>query len=131
MRLAITALLFLGGVFFLFMGTGFMLDPAVTGGDFGLEPKGVQGLSTIRGDMTAVFWVTGGCMIWGAWKRNGDPLIASAAIMATVFMGRCVSLAMDGTYTAWQMPMAVEALTVGLCLVGWKMLPHHDLMEEG
>ena len=131
MRLTITALLFVGGLFFLYIGTGFILDPSVTGGDFGLTPKGNQGLSTIRGDMTAIFWVTGGCMIWGAWKRNGDPLIASAAIMGVVFLGRCVSAAMDGTYEAWQMPMAVEALTVILCLIGWKLLPHHDLTEDG
>ena len=131
MRLAITALLFVLGLFFLYLGTGFIFDPAVTGPDFGITPKGTQGLSTIRGDMTAIFWVTGGCMIWGAWKRNGDPLIASAAIMGTVFLGRCVSLAMDGTYEGWQMPMAVEALTVALCLSGWRLLPHHDLTEEG
>lgn len=130
MRLAITALLFVGGLFFLFMGTGFLFDPAVSGGDFGLTPKGVQGLSTIRGDLTAVFFVAGGCMIWGGWKRNGDPLIAAAAIMGTVFLGRCVSVALDGTYEGWFLPMTIEALTVLLCLAGWKLLPHHNLTEE-
>lgn len=131
MRLVITALLFVLGLFFLYLGFGFILDPSVTGSEFGLSPKGTQGLSTIRGDMTAIFWVTGICMIWGAWKRNGDPLIASALIMGVVFAGRCVSLAMDGMYEAWFMPMAIEALTVVLCLAGWKVLPHHDLREEG
>lgn len=131
MRLVITALLFVLGLFFLYIGTGFLLDPSVAGGDFGLTAKGTQGLATIRGDMTAIFWVTGICMIWGAWKRNGDPLVASALLMGIVFFGRCVSAAIDGTYEAWTMPMAVEALVVVLCLVGWRLLPHHDLREEG
>lgn len=131
MRLVITALLWVLGLFFLYIGAGFMFDPSVAGGDFGLGARGAQGLATIRGDMTAIFWVTGICMIWGAWKRNGDPLVAAALLMGIVFAGRCVSLALDGTYEAWFMPMAVEALTVVLCLAGWKLLPHHDLREEG
>ena len=131
MRLVITALLFLLGLFYLYMGFGFILDPSVTGGEFGLTPNGTQGLSTIRGDMTAIFWVTGICMIWGAWKRNGDPLIASALIMGVVLTGRCVSLVADGAYPAWFVPMSVEALTVALSLIGWRVLPHHDLREQG
>jgi hypothetical protein len=131
MRLVITALLLLLGIIFLLLGTSFLFDPVNMGGKFGLAAPGAQGLATIRGDMTAIFWVTGICMIWGAWKRNGDPLVASALLMGIVFLGRCVSAALDGTYEAWFMPMAVEALTVALCLAGWKLLPHHDLREEG
>lgn len=131
MRLIVTALLFVLGLLFLYIGVGFLLDPSVAGGDFGLSPKGPQGLSSIRGDMTSLFWVTGICMIWGAWKRNGDPLVAAALLMGIVFAGRSVSLALDGTYEGWFMPMSVEALTVALCLIGWKLLPHHDLREEG
>ncbi len=131
MRLIVTALLFVLGLLFLYLGAGFILDPSVTGSDFGLSARGAQGLSTIRGDMTAIFWVTGICMIWGAWKRNGDPLVASALIMGIVFTGRLVSVALDGPYEGWHLPMAVEALTVVLCLIGWKLLPHHDLREEG
>lgn len=131
MRLAITALLFVGGLFFIYMGVGFLLDPEVAGASFGIAAKGTQGLSSIRADLTALFWVGGGCMIWGAWKRNGDPLVASAALMGVALMARCVSLALDGTYDGWMLPMGIEALTVVLCLIGWKLLPHHDLREEG
>ncbi|ABC64199.1 DUF4345 family protein [Erythrobacter litoralis] len=131
MRLVITALLFVGGLFFLFTGTGFLLDPSVTGADFGLEANGARGLSSLRADLTAFFWVGGGCMIWGAWKRNGDPLIASAALFAIALLGRAVSMIADGPYEGWWLPMAVEAITVIVCLVGWQMLPHHDLTQEG
>ncbi|GAA4044230.1 DUF4345 family protein [Parerythrobacter jejuensis] len=130
MRLVLTALLFVGGLFYLFMGTGFLLDPATSGGDFGLKPDGAQGLSSIRADLTAFFWVAGGCMIWGAWKRNGDPLLASAALMGVALLGRVVSILIDGSYAGWQAPVLVEAATVLLCLTGWKLLPHHALNED-
>jgi hypothetical protein len=131
MRLIVTALLFVGGLFFVFMGAGFLLDPATASTDFGLQPVGTRGLSSIRADLTAFFWVGGGCMIWGAWKRNGDPLVASAALFGIALLGRLVSLFADGSYQGAAFPMAVEALTVLLCLVGWRMLPHHDLREDG
>ena len=131
MRLVITALLFVGGLFFVYMGVGFIVDPVVTGADFGLFTDGAQGLSSIRADLTAFFWVSGGCMIWGAWKRSGDPLAVSAALFGIALLGRIVSVLVDGTYEAFIVPMAVEAITVVLCLIGWKLLPHHDLTEEG
>lgn len=130
MRLALTALLFVGGLFYVFMGIGFLTDPAVSGGDFGLTPDGAQGLSSIRADLTAFFWVAGGCMIWGAWKRNGDPLLASAALFAVALLGRTVSIMADGSYAGWQAPMMIEAATVILCIMGWKLLPHHALNED-
>ena len=130
MRLLVTALLFVAGLFFVVTGTGFLLDPAVAGGDFGIGASGAQGLSSIRADLTAFFWVGGLCMIWGAWKRNGDPLLVSAALFAVALLGRAVSLMADGSYEGWWLPMGVETFTVLLCLAGWKLLPHRELTAE-
>lgn len=124
MRLIVTALLFVLGLLFLYLGAGFILDPSVTGSDFGLSARGAQGLSTIRGDMTAIFWVTGICMIWGAWKRNGDLLLVPAAIFGIALFGRIVSIFADGTYPGFWSPMLVEAVAVILSLVGSRVLPH-------
>ncbi|MDC0886975.1 DUF4345 family protein [Altererythrobacter sp.] len=130
MRLVLTALLLVGGLFYVFMGIGFITNPATTGGDFGLSANGAQGLSSIRADLTAFFWVAGGCMIWGAWKRNGVPLLASAGLFAVALLGRTVSIFIDGSYDGWQAPMLIEAATVLLCMMGWKLLPRHALKEE-
>ena len=123
MGLVLSAVLFVVGLFYLFVGAGFLVNPVAAAADFGLAAQGPHGLSTLRADMTAFFYIGGGGMIWGAWKRRGDPLLISAALFAVAFIGRCVSLVADGSYTNWIAPMVVEAVTVLLCLVGWWFLP--------
>ncbi|NVE95792.1 DUF4345 family protein [Altererythrobacter lutimaris] len=124
------ALLLLGGIFYIGLGAGFLLDPASNGPDFGVIPDGAKGLSSIRGDFTAFFWVSGGCLIIGAWKRYGDMLLVTAALMGTVLLGRTVSLAVDGSYDGWWTPMLAEAITVILALIGSRVLPHHIMGDS-
>lgn len=63
MIVMLRALLFVGGLFYVLMGVGFLLDPAGSGADFGIAPQGTMGLASIRADMTAFFLVAGGCLI--------------------------------------------------------------------
>lgn len=123
MIIALRIALALLGVLFVSMGFGFLTDPVAAGGDFGLVADGAQGLSSIRADFTAFFWVSGGAFLLGAWKRNGDMLLVTAALMGITLAGRGVSLALDGTYDAWFLPMTVEALAVILALIGSRVLP--------
>lgn len=111
-------LLALLGALFVLVGSQFLLTPVAMGGDFGLIPDGNGGLSTIRGDLTAFFWVSGGALLYGVWKQRGDALYVTAALMGIVFCARCLSLALDGFYEGWAPPMAIEAVTVILCLFG-------------
>ncbi|NTZ43148.1 DUF4345 family protein [Altererythrobacter sp. SALINAS58] len=124
MRLILTALLFVAGLFFVFLGIGFLLTPASSAEDFGLATSGVEGLATIRADMTAFFIVAGACMIWGAWRRKGDPLLISAALFAIAFVGRAINAIAVEPYDGFWAPMLVEALAVALCLAAYRMLPH-------
>ena len=118
LRIALTLL----GALFLFMGTTFLIDPSGQGADFGLSPIGNQGLSSIRADFTAFFWVSGFSLLIGVWKGRGDLLLVGAALMGITVSGRAMSLALDGTYEGWYQPMAVEALTVVLALAAYKAL---------
>ena len=115
---ALRVILALLGALFLFVGAQFLIDPVTTGGDFGLTPNGNAGLSTIRADMTAFFWVSGGALLYGVWKQRGEAFYVTAALMGIVFCARCLSLVLDGTYEGWLPPMAIEAVTVILCLFG-------------
>jgi len=130
MRLLLSALLFVMGLFYLFVGAGFLVNPVAAGLDFGLTAERAQGLSTIRADMTAFFYVGGGAMIWGAWKRRGDPLLVSAALFGIAFIGRLVSYIVDGPYKAWTGPMIIELVTVIVCLVAWWVLPVRKPVSE-
>ena len=79
MRFVLTALAMIGGIVFTLIGLGFFFQPDSTGANFALLPDGVPGLAVMRADMTAFFVVGGGCLIWGAWKRNGELLLVPAA----------------------------------------------------
>ena len=66
----------------------------------------------LRADFPALFFVGGGAMIWGAWKRNGDLLLVPAAIFGIALFGRLVSVFADGTAPGFWFPMMVEAAAV-------------------
>lgn len=102
MRWILTALIFLFGLFDLFMGLNFLFNPQATATGFGLEATGTQGMSTLRADFAAFFGVVAICMMLGAWRRNGDLLLVPAALMGTAVTVRAISLALDGTYPGWQ-----------------------------
>lgn len=130
MFVLLRAVLFVGGLFYVLMGLGFLLDPVGSGADFGIAPQGTTGLASIRADMTAFFLVAGGCLIWGAWARKGDPLLVSAALMAIALIGRLVTLALDGPHDLFWQPMLVEGITVILALIGSRVLPHTAFEPE-
>ena len=129
MRFVLTALVYLSGLFCLFLGIGFLLDPAGSAAQLAVKPDGVAGLSTIRADFTGIFLVTGLAMLWGAWRRNGDLLLAPAVFYAVAFTGRAIDLAVNGAYLDFFRPMAVEAFWAVLLLAAWRVLPHHRIEE--
>lgn len=124
MRFVLTAILMLGGIVFVLIGLGFLIQPEDSAAGFGLAGRGAQGLSTLRADMTAFFVVGGVAMIWGAWKRNGELLLVPAALFGIAFAGRAVSLVVDGFYEGWWTGMTVEALVVALSVAASRVLPH-------
>ncbi len=130
MRLILTALIFLVGLFDLFMAFNFLLNPQATAAGFiGLAPIGTQGLSSLRADFTAFFGVTAVCMMLGAWRRNGDLLLVPAALMGVVAIVRALSLTLDGAYPGWPVLMAGEIVHVVLLVAAWRVLPHHKIEE--
>lgn len=124
MRIVLTALIFVGGLFFLATGAGFLFDPVGSGASFGLVGQGPTGLAVLRADMTAFFVVGAVCMMIGAWRRNGDLLLVPAGLFGIALLGRCVSIAVDGTEPGFWLPMTVEAATVIVLLIASRVLPH-------
>lgn len=129
MRMILTAALFLCGLFNLFLGVSFLIDPVRLGAGFNLSPVGAGGLAVLRADMTAFFLVAGGCQLWGGWRRNGDLLLVPALLFGIALTGRAISAALDGTAPGFAMPMAVEAAQVILAIAAWRVLPHHRISE--
>lgn len=124
MRLVLTALIFAQGLLFLLLGLSFLIMPLAAVSDFGLSADGAKGLAVLRADFPALFFVGGGAMIWGAWKRNGDLLLIPALLFGIALFGRCVSVLADGDYDRFWFPMLVEAVAVVLTLTASRVLPH-------
>jgi hypothetical protein len=129
MRLILTGLMFLFGLFNLFLGMSFLLNPVAMGEGFHLAPVGLGGMAVLRADMTAFFLVAGGCQLWGGWRRNGDLLLVPIALFAFAFSGRAVSALVDGAITGFWFEMSIEALQVVLGIAAWRLLPHHQIDE--
>lgn len=129
MRLILTALVFLFGMFDLFMAASFLFNPVEAGAGLGIAAPALQGLSTMRADFTAFFGVIAVCMMIGAWRRNADLLLVPAGLMGTALTVRAIGLAIDGPYPGWPVPMTVEALHTILLFAAWRVLPHHKIEE--
>ncbi|WP_209348758.1 DUF4345 family protein [Pontixanthobacter sp. CEM42] len=124
MRLFLTAIIFLGGLLFCFLGLSFLIWPESQGADFGITATSNTGIGAIRGDMTAYFAITGLSMLYGAWKRNGDILLIPAFMLGVTLFGRIITMFVNGTDDEFFMPMIVEALFIVVTLLGSRILPH-------
>lgn len=129
MRLILTALVFLAGLFSAFMAISFLTGPGQAAAGLGISSTGAAAISTIRADFTSFFGVAAACMMWGAWRRNADLLLVPALLYGTALAGRTVDLVVSGPYPGWPVSMVVEAAILLLMLAAWRMLPHHRLDE--
>ena len=80
MHVILSAILLALAILDLVIGTGFLIDPGSSGADFGLAIVSMHGESTLRGDMTAFFYVTALSLAWGGWKRRGDVLLPALGL---------------------------------------------------
>lgn len=128
-RLILTALIFLLGLFDLFMAAAFLFTPPAGAAILGVGAATAAGWSTIRADFTAFFGVAALCMMVGAWRRNGDLLLVPGLLFGVALACRALDLALAGAYAGWPQPMAVEALHVIVLAAAWRILPHHRVAE--
>ena len=126
MKIALRIVLALGGLLLLYMGFGFLTDPVSSGADFGLTVDGAHATTSVRSDFTAFFGVSGAAFLWGAWKQHGSALIFGAALMLVTLAARLVSLAVDGSFEGYYVPMIVEAVLGFGGLAGAKILPEDN-----
>ncbi|WP_299194458.1 DUF4345 family protein [uncultured Erythrobacter sp.] len=124
MKIALRIVLALGGLLLLYMGFGFLTDPVSAGADFlGLAVEGAHATTSVRSDFTAFFGVSGAAFLWGAWKQYGAALVFGAALMLVTLAARLVSLAIDGSFDGYIVPMVVELVLGVAGLLGAKILP--------
>jgi hypothetical protein len=107
------------------LGLGAMFNPMGMLDKFAVEPQGIHGLNTIRGDIGGLLLCNVIMMVMGVWRNNTTWFLAVAVIMCTVAFGRLIGFVMDGIETA-----VAPALVVELVIAGVMLFAHQRLASE-
>lgn len=122
-RIGARVLLGVVGALALLIASRFWLAPNETAAQFALTPNGAAGTGTIRADMAAFFAATGGLSLLAAVRREGRWLWPVLLILALALAGRALNLLLTGGGPGVIPPMVVEAVLIGITLLGMRVLP--------
>lgn len=121
MSVIVRGLIGLLSLLYLSLAGQFLFTPLDAAANFAITPVGIQGMASLRADFGAYFLVTSGSMLWGAIANRPALYWVAIAILGLTFLGRGFSLIMDGAGVGPYQPMAVEAVTTVLLLIGMKV----------
>ena len=109
----------LQGTAALFVAVNVWLDPLTIPAQLGLSPLGDLGLSTIRGDIGALFGGSGLFMLAAAYRAESRFVVPPLVFLSLALAARTYSLAMTGASPELFEPMAVEGVTIVLLLAAY------------
>lgn len=112
----------LQGAAALFIAVNVWLDPLTIPGQLGISPLGDLGLSTIRGDIGALFGGSGLFMLAAAYRAESRFVVPPLVFLSLALGARTYSLAMTGASPELIQPMAVEGVTIVLLLAAFAIL---------
>lgn len=111
------------GLLFAALGFGFWLAPEQAAARFAVEPLGLVGLSTLRGDFGGVFLGLSALCLIGAWSRRRGLLAAAAVVLGSIVIGRLLGAAATGS-TAGLIPnLPVELVGLAALVACVRSLP--------
>lgn len=124
----------LWAAYFLVLGVRGLIDPGVYADNLGVSLDGVYGASTIRGDVSAFFIVSGVFALLGALpfrdgrRRRHNWLLVPASLFAVALIGRGIALLSGGASDPGiTTAMIAEAVSVVLLLATWRVLGQRRL----
>ena len=117
MDLTLKVLAGLFALLFIFMGAGFMLDPAGNAANLAVTPLGEHGLNTLRGDLGGLFLASAALILLGVIQSKGEWLVAVAIFMLFIAAGRVIGFTIDGnpaeaTVVAFGFEIVIAALLI-------------------
>lgn len=113
------------GLIFAALGFGFWLAPERAAGRFSIEPLGLEGLSTLRGDFGGVFLGLAILCLAGAWSRRRGLLAAAAVLLGAIILGRLVGAAVSGSSAGLIPNLPIEIFGLGVLMLALRTLPHY------
>ncbi len=128
LRMLLRGAVVLWAVYFLVLGVRGLIDPGVYADNLGVSLGSPFGASTIRGDLSAFFIVSGVFALLGALpfrdgrRRRHDWLLVPASLFALALIGRGIGLLYGASDPAIKTAMIAEAVSVVVLLTTWRVL---------
>ncbi len=108
---------------FLVMGAGFYLDPVRAAARIGLEAMNLTGMNAIHGDLGGLFVGLALLLVLGLLRPASVWLLAVAAMLATIALGRLLGFALTGSSSDDALlALAVEVICVLILVLGSRRL---------
>ncbi len=104
------------GLLFVVLALGFWFNTTGSAADVGLIDLNLNGKATVRADMAGYFIVGGGIALYSAIKQNAAYLWPTLLLLAAAFVGRTLTLILDGATLESIPPMVIEAVLIALIL---------------
>lgn len=108
-------------VFFAAVGVAFWIAPEAAGRVQGLRPDGGTGVATLRADLGGLFLVLGALCAIGAWTRRRSALVAAAAILGAILVGRGLGWVAGAGAPGSVPALVVEVLALTALLVRYRV----------
>jgi hypothetical protein len=122
LKIIARAVLGIEGALALFAAVSIWLDPERVGAQLGVAPIGDLGLSTIRGDIGALFAGAGIFMIATAITQERRLIIPPLAYTALALSARTFSLAVTSYTPELLQPMLVEGVSIAILTAAYVIL---------
>ena len=96
MQIAIKVVVGLIALLLLVMAFNLMFDPADSALGFNVTPIGIDGLSTLRGDLGGMFLASAVLLVLGLVQQKAQWFYAVAILMGLIALGRLIGFVLDG-----------------------------------
>ena len=89
---------------------------------FALDPRGAEGLNTVRGALGGLLSGIGTLMVLGLLRKNPTWFLAAAVMLSTVLIGRLVGVAADGLAPGSRLSIVMEVVAIAVLVAASKRL---------
>ena len=112
------------GAFMLTNGLGFWFFTDAMNEMFALSTVNNLGYASIRADFGGFFLGAGLFAAYAAWRRDGQAALGAAVLFIIGFIGRVITLVLDGPVAGGVPPMVIEAMSASVLLWTHQMWQH-------
>ncbi|QNP44353.1 hypothetical protein H9L15_03555 [Sphingomonas daechungensis] len=111
------------GLLNLGLGLAFLYAPVRMAAEFSITAIGSQGLATIRADFPGFFITAGLFALLGLETNKRGALWVPVTLLGIAFVGRTLSLLLDGVGPDALPPMIAEAMMIAILIAGIRAKP--------